>query len=360
MKKIKLFLMLILIIIALAACGRSRDDDDEIEEMPYIPEETTQPITEPEPDPSPPPGYAISRLTGMYITEQAYARRPFAVVYNNESRAMPQAGLMQADIVYEMLAEGSTTRLLAIFQGHDAEIIGPVRSSRHYMAQIAACHGAIFVHHGGSPMGYAAISSLGLSSLDGMRYDGTVFWRDADRRANRGLEHSSVTSSVNLLNAAESRDFGMAARSDLGMFDFFEEPTAPNPQNIANNVRVPLHASNISTFRYEPETRQYYKYIFGSPQLDEATAQQLSVANVLIQVTNIYMIPGDSEGRRNITLVGEGHGYLATMGTYQRVYWEKENAHSPTRWFDENGEPLRLNRGRTWIPIISGEPTMEE
>jgi hypothetical protein len=227
------------------------------------------------------------------------------------------------------------------------------------MSEIAADHGAVFVHHGGSPQGYSSIGELGLYQIDGMRYDGTVFQRDAARRAQMGFEHSSFAAAARLIEHTENRDWDMAARPDLGLFEFFEEMQTVG--SAAEIVNIPFHPWNISVFRYYDGL--YYKYFLGNPQMDgyadDYAAAQLAVANVLIQVTDIYHIPGDAEGRRNMRLLGEGHGYLATAGTYSRVYWEKPNAHSPTRWFDADGEPLQLNRGITWISIISGQPTFE-
>ena len=335
------------------------------EPTPYLeptrtPTPTPTPEPEPEPDLSPPEGMAISALTGLYIPEEAANRRPFAVVYNNEARAMPQAGLSQAEIIYEIIAEGATTRIIAIFQDFDAEQIGPVRSTRHYFTYFALDNYAIMAHHGGSPMGYDAIRSRSIPAIDGMAYDGTYFWRDAWRRQNRGLEHSSITSAENLIDLAETREIDLQASEDLGMFLFFEEETAPWPQNIANIVRVPHAGGNVTAFEYNPDDGLYYKYIFGNPQLDSNTDEQLTAANVIVQITGISHIPGDTEGRRNAVMVGEGSGFLATRGTYTPITWQKDSIHSPTRWYNADGTPLVINRGTTWISVISGEPIFED
>ena len=355
------FAMLLALIFV--SCGRDDTASVSIEyAAPPTPLVTPDPIPAPTSEPdttSPPQGMAISLLTGMYIREEAAARRPFAVVYNNESRALPQAGLMQADIIYEVLAEGVTTRLVAIFQDFDAEMIGPVRSTRHYFTYFALDHGAIMAHHGGSPMGYAAIRNRSIPAVDGMRYDGTVFWRDSERRRTRGMEHSSFTSAENLLNIAEELNFNMNAESFLGMFEFFDEPTALRSGSSALSVEVPFWGNNITRFEFDPESGLYYKYIFGNPHMDVNIDGQITVANVIIQITNISHIPGDAEGRRNVELVGSGHGFLATGGTYSRIYWQKDSPEAPTRWYDAGRNPLTVNRGRTWISVIHNEPVFE-
>lgn len=54
-------------------------------------------------------------LTGLPV-EQPVLERPLAVMINNAPAARPQAGLSQADMVYEVLAEGGITRLVAFFK----------------------------------------------------------------------------------------------------------------------------------------------------------------------------------------------------------------------------------------------------
>src|SRR5690625_7277432 len=54
-------------------------------------------------------------LTGIN-TDEGADRRIVGVMINNHPAARPQSGLSQADIVFEMLAEGNMTRFLAFFQ----------------------------------------------------------------------------------------------------------------------------------------------------------------------------------------------------------------------------------------------------
>ena len=53
--------------------------------------------------------------------------RPIAVMIDNHNQAWPQAGLNQAYIVYEAIAEGGNR-----YTYRNLEKIGPVRSARHY------------------------------------------------------------------------------------------------------------------------------------------------------------------------------------------------------------------------------------
>ena len=92
---------------------------------------TDSPVT-PEPTPTPTPTPAFYHpLTGVPCGEDLSGKRPAAVMLNNLKAALPQQGNGQADIIYEVLAEGGITRMLAVYQDpSQLGLIGSVRSAR--------------------------------------------------------------------------------------------------------------------------------------------------------------------------------------------------------------------------------------
>ena len=79
------------------------------------PEPEPEPTPEPEPVPEPEPSYVPSGtnpLTGLPMEEEYENNRPIAVMLNNLKIAQPQLGISQADIIYEIPAEGGITRML--------------------------------------------------------------------------------------------------------------------------------------------------------------------------------------------------------------------------------------------------------
>lgn len=74
----------------------------------------------------------LAPFTGLPATSAAAAREPALVVKigNNNDRSRPQAGLAEADVVYEELIEGLKTRFAAVFQSQVPGLAGPVRSAR--------------------------------------------------------------------------------------------------------------------------------------------------------------------------------------------------------------------------------------
>ena len=353
---------LILSVSPLVGCNRNNDRIPVYFETTPTPDPTPAPTPTPLPRPTPEPtedltGKARSVFTGIYIDEEIASRRPVAVVINNYRRAIPQSGIGSADIHFEVLAEGDITRIVSVFQSESSENIGPVRSTRNYFTDFAFCSDAILVHHGGSPQGYESIRRFSLNNLDGMRLEGTTFWRDPERRANRGMEHSSMTAVSLIMEAAEKAGYRMELSEDYTpMWNFFTRFTIPYGGHFSNRVVVPFSQSQRSTFVYDFRTREYRRYQGDVPHIDEETGEQLTFTNILVQLTRIIVI--DAVGRRQVDLVGSGNGYLITAGHYIPVTWRKESIDSPTQWFDEQGNPLRLNRGRTWICVFSENGTV--
>ncbi|MDR1913161.1 MAG: DUF3048 domain-containing protein [Clostridiales bacterium] len=294
----------------------------------------------------------IDPLTGYFVDEAIAGSRPVAVVINNHSKARPQSGIGQAAIYYEVLAEGNITRIVAVFHNFDAQKIGPVRSARDYFVDFAMDYDAIFVHHGGSPQGYAAIESLGIADLDGMKLAQT-FWRDQERVNIPGMyEHSSYTGEELIRSAQEQFEFRQTIREGLHVgFGFYTSPTELPNSTPAERISVPFGSDYGSSFEYN--NGLYYKFIEGEPQIDAETEEQLAVNNIIIQKTNMTVIPGDDAGRRDVDIVGGGDGFLISRGGYTHITWEKALHESPTRWYTQSGETLTLNPGKTWICVVS-------
>lgn len=327
------------------ACSSGKETLKEVEpdtkETAEVPEEEK----EPEVDLT---GLAVNPLTGLYIDEDAAARRTVSVVINNLPKALPQSGIGQADIYYEVLAEGGITRMVVLFQDFDAEKIGPVRSARDYFTYFALDNDAIFVHHGGSPTGYAAIRNRGIADIDGMSCG--AFWRDKDRVNKPGMyEHSSYIDAEGILESAGNYGLRMT-REGEPMFTFSEEERTPIGDDVTA-LTLKYSGDQISRFEYDAEEGVYYRYQNGSAHIDDLTGETISVKNVIVQYANTYVIAGDDAGRREVELVGSGTGYYYTNGKYENITWTKTAYNSPTKWYGADGKELKLNKGKTFICV---------
>lgn len=320
------------------------------------------PIEEPEPEPLP----FTNPLTGEGCETDIGQNRPIAIMINNLKKAQPQLGVSQADIIYEVPAEGGITRMLAVFQSVEGVgNIGSVRSARDYYVSLAAGLDAIYMHAGGSPGAYSAIQNWGVNALDCVNgpYEGSLYWRDRDRRRNAGYEHSVLTSGEKILelfptytNLRQTHKEGYTTP-----FQFHEDGT---PVGGSPAYEISVRFSNYKTgiFTYDEETGLYRIAQYGKEHIDGNNDEQLAVRNVLILRTGISVISGDSAGRLKVNLVGSGKGVFICGGSVINITWHKDSNTGPMTFKTESGYPLALGVGKTYINIVGNdyEVTIDE
>ncbi len=91
----------------------------------------------------------VDPLTGLPVSDpKLLDRRPVAVKVNIVPRSTnrPPWGLSFADIVYDYYHNAGYTRLLPIFYGKDAELVGPIRSGRLLDNELVRMYQAIFAY----------------------------------------------------------------------------------------------------------------------------------------------------------------------------------------------------------------------
>ena len=182
--------------------------------------------------------------------------RPIAVSINNNHAAWPQAGLQDAYLSYELIAEGGITRILAFFKDTNTEKIGSVRSARHYFLDYVLENDAIFVHYGHSPQALSDIKSLGINNINGM-YDASAFYRD--KTLKRASEHTAFTTMEKIKKAIKSK--GYRTETDKGTLlkysavnkDYSKDETS----KVANNVSITYSDYQTTSYVYDKENKVY-------------------------------------------------------------------------------------------------------
>ncbi len=340
-----------LLLAAVLFCGCGKDS------APVAPENPA-PTVQPEPAPEPEISGVLNPLTGIFeeeLSEEAAARKPVAIMINNLKKALPQRGISQADILYEMQAEGGITRLLAIFQDPSAvEEIGTVRSSRSYYIDMAQSHNAVYLHFGASQIAYDTIRARSgeLIALDGIRggYEGTLYYRDKARIQNAGYEHSVFTTGERIEETLQTLNRDLSNSSWGTAYSFSEEHSAKSGQSAAV-VTVP-HSNYITAeFRYDPETRQYFRWQYGQEHYDEAYDCQLAFQNVIIPRMQTGLRGGDSYGWMKIQTTGTGDGYYCCEGKYVPITWSKDRYDAPIKYYQMDGSELAVCPGKTFVCV---------
>lgn len=286
----------------------------------------------------------VSPISGLYTQEENIAKkRPIAVMLDNQRQARPQAGLDQAEIIYEVLAEGWITRYMAVFLMNEPELIGPVRSARPYFIDKAMEFDGLYVHDGGSPQAFADIAKFKVADIDAQSRSSKVFWR----KKHKSRPHNEYTSAQAIREAAKQSNY-----REIGDFEtllFYNEDEKINGIKTSY-VKIPYHKDYKPSFEYHEEENLYYRYINDQPHRDEVSEKHLTAKNIIVQKAKTKVI--DSAGRREIQLVGEGQGFFITHGEMKEIIWKKTSRRAITRFYDENGEEIRLNPGVTWIEVI--------
>ena len=349
------------LVLGLTACTRIQESTSQDGSAPPA-VSTLAPAGEPDQSQEPEePVYPYAApLTGEGLMEDASGQRPIAIMLNNLSKALPQAGVAQADVIYEIVAEGGITRMLALFQDVEGVgEIGTVRSARDYYVSLAYGHDAIFLHAGGSPQAYDLIQSLGMTALDCVNgpYEGSLFWRDQARRQTAGLEHSVLTSGEviqELLPTYSRVDPEHRAGFSVG-WTFDQE--APAGGEAARTITVPFSSYKTGVFTYDEDAGRYeiLQHINGADKayVDANTGEQVAVSNVLILYTDVSRVPGDEAGRMSVRTTGSGEGLLCRDGQLYPIRWEREGQDRCYSFLDQKGQPIPLDVGSSYINVVS-------
>ena len=287
-------------------------------------------------------------FTGEMVAEES-KQRPVLVTINNQPEARPQSGLQEADIVFEMLAEGEGTRLLALYQSEMPETVGPIRSARKYFIDVAKGLDAFYIAHGYSPEAKTMLNKGTVDHINGMQYDGVYFKRASHRKA----PHNSYLSQENFELAAEKLKLDLEA-DDFVAYSFYE-----NDENVkigmaapAINVKISNAKSYQSRFVYVEAEGTYERLQGGSFTIDEQSDERVAIANLLF-----FEIPHrvvDQDGRRELNLTVGGRAYIAQNGMMREVEWENRNGQLVA--IESDGSDVLLVPGQTWVHFVPANP----
>lgn len=293
-----------------------------------------------------------SNLNGAKTVASAGTEQPIAVVIENYTPIRDeQSGLDKALIVYETLAEGGITRLLAIFDGAPVDRIGPVRSARPYFVTWASEYFAAMVHVGGSSEALGDLrSNFRILNVDEFS-DSRSIWRDNQYLA----PHNAFTSTGKVQKRMKDSDYNHPLTSTR--FPFKEpDATSGTIKTITINFSLTPYAVK---YVYDPATHLYSRFNGGKSHHD------LKPANVLVQFVDMQVL--DDAGRLRLQTHGTGKAIVFRDGQAIEGTWEKDSSiNSPdqqiseswTKFFDKDGKEIPLNRGQTWIEVVPNGRTV--
>ncbi len=312
-------------------------------------------------DGEPPPGRAACPLCGTWVPEADLLHRPLAVVIDNAAPSRPQSGLGDACLVYEVLVEGRMTRFVAFFLHTESAAIGPVRSLRPYMLDLVMPLEAVVAHVGGSPQALEEVARLGSSarSIDAMKDPG-AFWHMSGRRP----PFNTFTGTSLLRAASRARGyegFSLTAMTPTA-FSFAasaEDAVLPTGQSVMRfTLTYGAPGGYAVTYDYDPESGRWMRYIGGAAHIDAATGRQLGATTVIVHRAACRVIPGDPEGRLEMTLTGSGRAKVFVGGRVLDAVWSKAGTDGALVYTGLQGDPLVLPPGPVWVLVVPPETAL--
>lgn len=284
----------------------------------------------------------------LKIIDEDSKTRPIAIMINNHHSAWPQSGLQDAYLVYEIVAEGGITRMLAIYKDATTEKIGSIRSSRHYYLDYALENDAIYVHFGWSPQAQQDIKTLGINNINGMADAG--FWRD--KNLKRASEHTAFTSIEKLNEVIKKKGYRDESSRDTLLDYSIDEIDLSTMEGAikADDITIKYSTYHTTSYKYDSKNKVYLRSMSGKENIDLVTGKQYTVKNIITYKLKNYSL-GDAKGRQELENIGKGEGYYITDGYAVPITWEKTSRSAQTVYRYKNGKEIKVNDGNTYIQI---------
>lgn len=326
----------------------------------------------------PDPIYSV--LTGEEIDNADLNSKPtFCVqIPNGGDGARPQAGLGQAAVVFEAIAESGITRFAAVFQNPTVSAIGPIRSLRPYYLSWDLPFDCTVVHAGGSK---EALSSLAASGQHDLDENLTYMWRENNTTrgwnnlftSSADLEQYSINSgkqtsqikSFPRLTTDEATDAASKVHCDT---DDTEGDEANCTTELVGKIEIDfgMTAAYNTVYNYDSESNTYYRsYATGEnhvtydcptgidePNTITACGQPVQVAPSVVIAMHVYEQRMADGYHEDITTRGTGDATIFQNGTAIQGSWFKASDREQIIFRNQDGNEIKLTPGQVWIAAV--------
>lgn len=325
-----------------------------------------------------------SNLTGLPLADSSLLNAPTYCIQvpNGLDGARPQAGLNDAGVVFEAIAEAGITRFAAIYQNPTTAVIGPIRSLRMYYLEWDTPFDCTVVHAGGADDALAALKYGGYKDLTEnyaymyRSYAGNRLWNNlfttsyelAQFSADNGYTSSNVNGFTRLTpNEAKKQRIDQTAMEKLVITNPATSNTdvlTPQITSIALNFGG-SYSFNVN-YLYDADTNTYNRSyasgathdIYDCPDenLGEQSPENVCTLSQLSPSVVVAIVVDEKKASDNyhedITTIGSGTAFIFQNGILINGTWNKSSASEQIRFYDENGTEIALAPGQTFISAI--------
>ena len=330
----------------------------------------------------------VNPLTGLNVADASQLdRRPVVVkVSNSPALVRPQAGIGEADLVFEHYTEVGITRFSAIFYGRTPTRVGSIRSARLIDYELVPMYDALLAFAGASigvdkriygsetirqqlcaqredreqcfqeadlvgPAGFVPPSDFVDRAYKGVLFGLPYYFRDE----TLPVPHNLFVNVQALAELAE-RD-GHGQRPYLPGLAFHETP----PEDAAGpgNLLQVRYRTTFVEWYYDPETALYYRSTDGQKHYDANTQTQISAANVVVLYAGHYLtdivesqFQDTIHWSAQITLWPQGDALVLRDGQLYETRWLRSSRPEGLSFRTQDGDMFYLKPGNTWFQVF--------
>jgi len=304
----------------------------------------------------------VSPTTGRPLPAGAIYR-PMLAVIDNAAQARPQTGLMLADIVYEFPLDRSDhgTVYLAVFSDEIPLKIGPIQTSRAYLADTALEWDGLYVSLGdpgqtGADYPLLAASGLHFRAQNSGNAAG-FFYRD--KTITSAEEHTQF---FKLLDYTES-DYQYTVTPNTERFTFEDNVTYEKGKSFVS-VGIPFTSSDANRVVYTysltenclKRSDKNSKNVLGESSTLTPTEDVIGYVSEPVTVQNLIVqyvrVSSYDTSYRSIAVTGSGDCDYFINGQHVTGTWSRPTLNDPTTYKLYDGSTIRLEPGNTWIEMM--------
>lgn len=323
-----------------AACSNSSASAPSTTEAPATTEATTT-TTEAPTTTLPPTTTTIPvpvyPLTGMPVTDEAILARPALIAkIDNAPAAIPQTGFNSADLVFEEIVNDNITRFAMVFHSQDSDPVGPFRSGRLQDIELLGClNKPLFGWSGGNAIVTGEINNSDFVNMGPSKVP--AYFRDSTRNA----PHNLYSSTQKLWELALD-GWGLPPK----LFEYRDAQTSVQGTPAAG-VDVKLDSYKVK-WTWNATSGLYERQQNGKVHKDAGTNSVIVAPNVVVMVMDYTR---DSYGTPFANSVGTGEVWVFTGGNVVKGTWTRADRLDTFHLTDEQGNPILLTPGRTFIEM---------
>jgi len=297
----------------------------------------------------------VAPLTGKPVAE-ALTHAAVAVKVSDVQSAHPQAGLNSADIVFAEPNGVSYIRLCAVFHSSLPELVGPVRSIRPVDVPLLSPLKPVFGNTAAAlwVMNYVASFSRYIENLYSFKagVHGTKAYYTMPHR----FRVHSVFCRPDELRKLARRNTAPPAEPYLPFATGDQEPSTASSTHTAKTVSVPWGPEDTwdTSYHYDADTGKYLRSEPWGPHV-LTDGKRVVTDNVLVvrakwRMDKIFHGGGEVDPVVNI-INAAGTFFYAHGGTYVKGHWSKGAVNELFQFTLDDGTPLRIAPGRTFIEL---------